>query len=139
MPRDEDDRDTLLGTLLSLIGRDATFNLVEKYGGQRLTVPKVPKDDCALAGTIGLSAAQALSAEFGGETLKVPLPKLWLLNIYRERGMSYPQLAGKMRVTEKTIGVWLKRLGLTKPSGSAKAESDTVACGAQPQPIEKRA
>lgn len=103
-----------LAGLVRLIGAAATFRLVELHGGTRLPVPREANQGVRLAREVGLDAARALSAEFGGLSVKVPLAKAWLAAIYRERdGLSYAALARRLRVTEGTVWRWLEQAGQT--------------------------
>jgi hypothetical protein len=117
MPHEEDrssERDTVLGTILGLLGKGATLELVEKAGGARLYVPEAPAPESRIAKLVGLPAAQALSKEFAGIAVNIPLAKLWRVSVYRERGMSYADIAIKLCTSETNVHRWLRTLGLTK-------------------------
>jgi hypothetical protein len=60
-----------IGAIANAIGAAATLRLVEDFAGQRLYVPRAPREGSTLAEAIGLQEALALATVRGGETIKV--------------------------------------------------------------------
>ena len=102
-----------LAELVRLVGPQATLTLVELHGGTRLFVPKSANQGTRLAREIGLSAAHALSAEYGGLMVKVPMAKPWRARIYRGEGMTYPAIARRLGTTEGRVWAWLNAAKMT--------------------------
>ena len=78
----EIDQSMLPGILLEiseLIGIQATFKLVAKYGGVRLYVPKTLRPDHDLVAIINRELAETMIDRFGGEVLEIP--KALLANV----------------------------------------------------------
>lgn len=102
-----------LAGLVRLIGAEATLTLVELHGGTRLPVPKSANQGTRLSREIGLAAARALSAEYGGLMLRVPLAKRWRALVYRRAGQSYSAIARRLGASENSVWLWLNRAGVT--------------------------
>lgn len=106
--------------LIAPLGVEATLALIEQRGGVRVFVPLEPTADNELARIVGLDAARALAAAFGGERLRVPLARgkwtgAWRARIYRARGMSLPEIARRLGCVENTVRVMLQpRAGETQ-------------------------
>lgn len=67
-------QNSVLEDISAVIGFTATTRLVAIFGtdtGRNLLVPVVATEDHAIARAIGLPAARALSAEWGGQVLKL--------------------------------------------------------------------
>lgn len=58
--------------IIRLIGRQNLIVLARRYGGRPMVVPEAMTEKHPIAFHIGLAAASALSAEFGGDTISVP-------------------------------------------------------------------
>jgi hypothetical protein len=101
--------------LITLIGKETTFKLIVAAGGTRLFIPTHATVESRITGIIGLSSAEALAIYFGGEYIKVPVARSWQIRVYRERGLSYAQIAHTIGSTEITVARHLKRMGLTCP------------------------
>jgi hypothetical protein len=102
-----------LGFLADRIGAAATLALIEAHGGTRVKIPREPNQGSVLARTIGLDAARGLAAWRAGETVKVPLAKVWRIRVYRAEGLSYSQIARKLGVGESVVHKYLQLGGLT--------------------------
>ena len=72
---DGDGTPDLLGTIIGILGYDATLRLVEEFGGTRVFVPAKPTERSRVAQAIGLASAQLLAREFSGLELRVPAPQ----------------------------------------------------------------
>jgi hypothetical protein len=103
----------IFGTLFPELGADATFRLIEEFGGTRLFVAKTPREGSRLVSTIGMDAARRLAIKFGSDTIALPLARPWRVHVYRARGLSYPQIAKAVGVSEATVARLLKGMGLT--------------------------
>lgn len=135
-----DDQDTekadLFGSLMTLIGSDALFRLIERYGGIRLYIPLTAKPESRIAQTIGLDAAQALAAEYGGILLAFPMAKAWRIQVYRQRGMSYAAISRAVGVHEATVHRQLAAMGLTGQGMAVRKQRSTdTAPDPVPDPI----
>nr|WP_294564081.1 helix-turn-helix domain-containing protein [uncultured Rhodopila sp.] len=60
-----------------------------------------------------MDAARRLAIKFGSETIALPLARPWRVHVYRARGLSYPQIAKAVGVSEATVARLLKDMGLT--------------------------
>ncbi len=92
-----------LAYLVDAIGEDATLLLIELRGGTRVYIPRTPDDASPLSKDIGIIAARRLSRAWDLDHLKVPLAKRWRAHVYRHRGMSYPEIAQALGVSETTV------------------------------------
>lgn len=131
----EADQTDLLGTLIGLIGQDAVFKLVAAAGGTRIVVPMRATEGQKLTRILGMPAAGILSANFGKETLAIPMAKAWRVRVYRERGLSYGEIALAIGCNEATVFKHLRRMGLTRPAESGTA-SPAKAPALRPQSHE---
>ncbi len=121
--KDIEDQDTL-GMLIRLAGQDAAFLIVENWPGQRLFIPKNARPGHRLSNLIGIDAANALCAEFGGLLIKVPLARSWRARVYFERGWSNSRIGLKLGISDNTVVRILSKLGLSR-SRSAKVSVAT--------------
>jgi len=64
-----------------------------------------------------------LRRSFGGDRIALPLAKPWLIRVYRERGLSYAQIALAVRCNEATAFKHLKSMGLVHPHAAASGRS----------------
>jgi hypothetical protein len=97
--------------LADLIGEDATLRLVEHFGGTRLPIPKGTTGHSQLHELIGQEATRKLTDAYGGTYIKVPLAKFWRAQLYRERGLSYGQIATKLGCSESSVHTFLRDAG----------------------------
>lgn len=95
--------------LTEVLGRAAVEKLVAAYGGTRIYVPVRAAPAGALAGVIGLPAAEAFSRHYGGERFDVPNPpatrRPHVLEL-RRRGMRAAQIARELHCTVQ----WVRRV-----------------------------
>jgi hypothetical protein len=103
----------LCGTLIDLIGKDATFKLVEAFGGRRLYVPKTPRENQIAWNVVGEKCAKIMSSKFGGDALAIPIARRWRIMVYRERGMTHQCIARLVGCHEGNVWKVLREMGLT--------------------------
>lgn len=89
--------------LVSIIGPEATFALIEARSPARIYVPHTPDPDGELVGIIGLDAALALCKAAAGEYLKVPVAREWRILAYRAQGRSYLNIARALGCSLNTV------------------------------------
>jgi len=65
-------RQSLLNTLIQVIGLESTEKLIAEFGGTRIWVPVRSTPDAKLTNILGHPAASALCANFGGDYLQIP-------------------------------------------------------------------
>ena len=135
--RKNDFASDIFGTLFPELGADATFRLIEAFGGTRLFVAKVPREGSRLVNAIGMDAACRLAAKFGSDTIAMPLARPWRVQVYRARGCSYPQIAKAIGVSEATVARLLKDMGLTNQPIQREDVHDTAPTwrGDTPRPL----
>ncbi len=91
--------------LANLIGVEATERLLAIAGGTRVSIhPRVSMLDTAIANAIGPAAALALCKNLSGMRLVLPKSdrRAAILRL-RRRGLSIPQIARDLDVTERRI------------------------------------
>lgn len=99
----------ILLEISELIGIQATFKLVAKYGGVRLYVPKTLRPDHDLVAIINRELAETMIDRFGEEVLEIPkalLANVALRNITIKQEyevLSQRQLAIKYNLTERQV------------------------------------
>lgn len=103
-----------LAYLTRIIGNEATFRLVEINGGCSIYIAKRPRQGCTLAREIGLHAARQLAAHFGGETLKVPVARVWRVATYSLNNFPVRAIALRLGVSEDAVGKIRSALRLTR-------------------------
>lgn len=96
--------------LVDLIGAEATLKLLEARGGTRLYIAR-PAAGGALAGIIGLGAAEAMYRHYGAGEIKIPLGRDWRVLCYIALGYSRPQAAVKVVCSVNMVGRILARHG----------------------------
>jgi len=89
--------------LVQLLGAEAALALIECEGGTRFYVPKTVSPDDPMATMLGLPAARALAEAYGGSAYKVPQAREWRILIYRQRGLSYSEIARKLVCSQSMI------------------------------------
>ncbi|MBB4955346.1 DNA-binding NarL/FixJ family response regulator [Agrobacterium vitis] len=100
--------------LLTLLGKEDFFALVEAYAGIRLYIPGDPTRS-ELPETIGMKAALRLAEEWPCGYIKVPLAREFRIERYVENGMSNRAMAQRFGMTESGVERLLKRARASKP------------------------
>lgn len=112
--------------LAGTIGADATLALIEAKAGQRVHVPKSPAHAAALRAIIGPDAVAKLCESFAGCYVKVPREAAWRIRLYRARGLSYPEIAQKVGVSETHVWRVLRAAKLTNRQAIAERADERV-------------
>jgi hypothetical protein len=113
--------DNVLGSLITALGEDAAFKLIEARGGVRVYIPQEATRDRKiaaahkLADVIGEEGIVALSKMFGGLTIAIPVARLWRMRVYRDRGHSQPEIARMVGCCEDTVWRSLRSMGMSGP------------------------
>lgn len=92
-----------LAWIAEVVGPDATLQLVRHYGGTRLHVPKEVNQGSELALVIGLPAARAAAAAWGGDRPRIPLARWWQARCLRVEGKTTREIALALRVAETSV------------------------------------
>jgi len=88
-----------------LLGHEGLLLFLERFAGQRIYVPRTTTEHSEISKEVGLDIARALSAEYGGQYLKVPVAREWRVLVYKSQGVSYRQMAKRLGCSEDAI--WL--------------------------------
>jgi hypothetical protein len=116
------------GEFFDLIGEEATFRLVENFGGVRLYIPACARAGGTIARAIGETAAGLLASRYSGVSIRIPLARAWRVKVYRGRGMSYSEIARCVGITDTAVHNLLQGMGLT--DGKNCALGRIAHCGA---------
>ncbi len=92
-----------LAQMAELLGTEATVALIEAHGGTRLSVPRRADAAPELRVAMGDAGFLRLVQYFGGSVLTVPLARAWRAKIYRERAMTFAQIARACGITESAV------------------------------------
>ena len=106
----------LANDLMSLLGEDDFFSLVEAHAGVRLYVPADPNRS-DLSETIGSAAAIRLAKSYPGGYIRVPLAREFRARRYVREEMSNRDIARRLGLTESGVERLLKRARKSKPLG----------------------
>ncbi len=119
----------MLGLLIRAAGEEAALLIIENWPGVRVFIPKTSKVGQKLSTIIGLEPAKALSAEFGGMTIKAPLARSWRCRVYFERGWTNPQIARTIGVSDNSVVRILASLGLSRSRAAMPLQITVPAVG----------
>lgn len=117
--------DRLSAELLRLIGAADFIALTETFGGRRLFLPKGTGRG-ELQGALSEASLAALSSEFAGSYIRVPLARDFRARHYREHGLSNAQIARKLLITETAVDKLFARM-IDKPAKGGADQSDLFA------------
>lgn len=119
----------VLRTLAGLIGPEATLHLADKLGGLRDTyIPKDGDRPHPWREVIGDEAWRRIVGHYGGQRVhlsrgaRINLKKKEVLEL-SDQGMSWTQIAMKLRVTERYVRRILQSIGKANP-GARKPRED---------------
>lgn len=105
--------------LLSTLGEDGFFSLVEAHAGVRLYVPSDPERS-ELSSTIGVDAAYRLAKAYPGGYIRVPLAREFRARRYVDAEMSNRDIAKRLGLTESGVERLLKRARKREPLKSRR-------------------
>jgi hypothetical protein len=98
--------------LIDILGEDGFENLLIAYGGGVVRVPRTPQEASPINVALGLAAAQALSAAYGGEMIDVPsgqkYRQLQVARLHAE-GMSACRIATRLGMSRYGVRCALDR------------------------------
>lgn len=100
----------LSAELRTILGEDAFVRLCQEFGGTRLYVPLIVRDENAIVRAIGLAPARKLTHALAASTIRVPLARAERAAHYRRNGLSNGRIARKLGITESGVLKLLKRL-----------------------------
>lgn len=107
--------DDFQGAVLQLCGEEAMASIRARWGGGRLYIPHNPGPQSPLAQQIGLTAARALAAVYGGDevavNLRPPPPEAAVIEL-SAKGWGPQQIARHLGHTRRHIQRLRKRLGI---------------------------
>ena len=101
----------LTDELHARLGTSGLVRLAEEWGGQRLYVPAVPYGTQVEA-RLGMEAARRLAEALGGAYIRIPLARELRATVYRTRGMSNPDIARRLGITESGVNKLFLRAGV---------------------------
>jgi len=81
--------------LVSAVGEDTALAFLESVGGQRIQVPRTAEGS-RLATLYGVDVASALSAEYGGLSVEIPVCKKWRILVLAARGLPVNDIATRV-------------------------------------------
>jgi DNA-binding NarL/FixJ family response regulator len=96
--------------LVSVIGDEATFRLLDARAGTRVYVSEVDRPE-SLVAIIGLDAARKMRATYGATRVRLPVGRQWRVLCYKAMGLSRPKIARKLGCSETTVDDIIKRYG----------------------------
>nr|WP_153315427.1 sigma factor-like helix-turn-helix DNA-binding protein [Agrobacterium tumefaciens] len=105
--------------MLSTLGEDGFFSLVEAHAGVRLYVPSDPERS-ELSSTIGVDAAYRLAKAYPGGYIRVPLAREFRARRYVDAEMSNRDIAKRLGLTESGVERLLKRARKREPLKSRR-------------------
>ncbi|WP_425646097.1 sigma factor-like helix-turn-helix DNA-binding protein [Agrobacterium leguminum] len=105
--------------LLSTLGEEGFFSLVEAHAGVRLYVPSDPERS-ELSSTIGVDAAYRLAKAYPGGYIRVPLAREFRARRYVDAEMSNRDIAKRLGLTESGVERLLKRARKREPLKSRR-------------------
>lgn len=109
--------------LLQILGEADFVRLCQELGGTRVYVPYQCKPEGELAEAIGTEACEKLSRALAPATIRVPLARRERALHYRAAGLSNPQIARKLGITETGVEkLFGREAHLPDRPGSAKKD-----------------
>ena len=100
-----------------LLGMAPLMALLERHGGTRLHIPQAAHEGHPLTGLLGAEAARILVAQYGGDTIHVPLCKAWRAAMLRGEGLTYAAIARRLGMVEQSVYKLLRPADTAPPRG----------------------
>lgn len=105
--------------LVRLSGRDAAHAFLAAYAGTCIRIPQTVQEGSPLANAMGLLPAKAFAAEYGGETIHVPMGPLSAANARAAamrtlllQGLSVREIAASLKCSDRGVRRARQRLRL---------------------------
>jgi hypothetical protein len=100
-----------LSELVSLLGQEAAFILMDMHAGTRISIPKVIPADHPLRAALGDEATALLTTYYAGSMLLVPMARSWRAPIYRAKGLTFREMAKRLGCSEKAAYQYMAAKG----------------------------
>lgn len=128
----------LLAEIARITDQGTALALAREFGGRDIYVPRKPRADQKLTLAVGLAAATAISARFGGCTHKIPSAKAFLnwreVHRLRDEGKSTAEISAEVGLGQRYIQRLLE--GHEAPPRHPSADAAPIA-GDAPATIER--
>ncbi|MGE0773540.1 MAG: hypothetical protein AB7L36_00655 [Sphingomonadaceae bacterium] len=89
--------------LQAILGEEGFVHFCQELGGTRVYVPYSLRDENEIVQAVGRDAAEKLSRELAPATIRVPLARRDRAVYFRRQGLSNPQIARKLGITETGV------------------------------------
>ena len=109
--------DGLSRELLELLGPEAFLKLVERFGGDRLYIPK-SESGTIVEEALGAEAAAKLARHYGGDYPRIPLARAFRARQYRKAGLGNPAIARRLGLTVSGVERLFQRHPQKRPPRS---------------------
>lgn len=97
---------------VQVLGPDQAVEFFLTFGGAELYLANSPKRS-RLVDVVGVEKARKLAADAHRLPARVPVPKRWMAQHLKTKGLSNADIARKLHVTDVTVRSYLKGSGLT--------------------------
>lgn len=112
--------------IVRLLGEDAAIRLFLEAGGATTQFPAAPREGLIVA-AVGVDGAKALHAEFGPTNFRVPTAKIWIAQVWHQRGLPIAEIARRLHVADKTVRGWVRGGGGRTGSDQQDRQGDLFA------------
>ena len=89
--------------LRATLGEEGFVRFCQELGGTRIYVPYQMRDENEIVRAVGRDLAEKLSRALAPATIRVPLARRDRALFYRAQGLSNPQIARKLGITESGV------------------------------------
>lgn len=98
---------------VSALGEDDAVRFFLAFGGAELYIARDPKGRGRVEQELGLDVAQRLAALADRMHLhrRVPIPKPWLAQVLKSRGLSHAEIARRLHASDESVRRWLQAGG----------------------------
>lgn len=109
--------------LVQILGEEDFVRLCQELGGTRVYVPYHCRPESELVDAVGVEACEKLSRALAPATIRVPLARRERALYYRAAGLSNPQIARKLGITETGVDkLFGREVSLPDRPGSARSD-----------------
>lgn len=113
--------------LIQILGEADFVRLCQELGGTRVYIPYKCREGSDLVNAIGAEASEKLSRALAPATIRVPLARRERALHYRAEGLTNPQVARKLGITETGVDkLFGRESNLPDRPGSAKSMSQLL-------------